>query len=74
MAKMFGGLIGCIWIFPIFYFVFGEENVWWIFSLLMSVCALLVLCGQEHIFDKISQETEVKGDHYFYMYNDYKED
>ena len=49
--------------------MFGEENTWWIMSLIISCSAIMVLCGMGHVFDKVEKETEMQGNDVFYIYD-----
>lgn len=69
MVQAFCGFIGLLWIFPLIWFMFGEENTWWIMSLIISCSAIMVLCGMGHVFDKVKKETEMQGNDVFYIYD-----
>lgn len=69
MVEVLSGLVGMIWLYPIMWFVFGKENVWWVMSLIISVAAIMVLCGKQNAFNKIEHQTKMKGNDVFYLYD-----
>lgn len=69
MGQVLGGLVGMIWLYPIMWYVFGKENVWWVMSLIITGAAIMVLCGKQNAFDGIEHQTKMKGNDVFYLYD-----
>lgn len=68
-AQIVMGIVGLLWIFPFIWFAFGEENTWWVMSLIISIGAIAALTGLTKIFDAIDKETRTKGNDVFYLYD-----
>ena len=53
---------------PIFALFFGEENLWWLSSLLIIAATIIDLAGLDWIFDSPNSGTEPEPENYNYVY------
>lgn len=59
-----------LWLFPLLYFFFGADNMWWITSLVLFGGTIWVVVDAENKTDRIKTEFQTKGNDVFYLYND----
>lgn len=72
---MIEGILGLLWIFPIIYFLFGKDNVWWVFTIIEVLSTLVILTKTDWVFDRIEMETKTKGNDVYWLYDmGHKED
>lgn len=66
---MVAGLIGLIWLFPVLYLLFEEDDLWWILTLIEIVSTIMVLTKTDRIFDKIDEQTKMEGNDVYWLYD-----
>lgn len=59
MVRLITGLVGFTWLFPLYYLLFGAENVWWILSLTSIGAMIIHLAGLEWVLDKLDIEKDM---------------
>ncbi len=68
MVSLFEGLIGLIWLFPVLYLLFGEDDVWWVLTLIEIGSTIMVLTKTDRIFNKIDEQTKMEGNDVYWLY------
>ena len=54
---------------PIFALFFGEENLWWLSSILIIAATIIDVSGLGWIFDSPDRGPEPEPDNYVYIYD-----
>lgn len=63
-------VIEFLWLFPLMYYFFGGENLWWIFTLMIIVITIIHLAKLDTVLDKLDFEKDMKYDApYYYLYD-----
>lgn len=68
MVSLFEGLIGLIWLFPVLYLLFGNDDVWWVLTLIEIGSTIMVLTKTDRIFNKIDEQTKMEGNDVYWLY------
>lgn len=64
-----GAMIGMIWLFPVLWYFFESENMWWVMSGIFIASTLIHLAKLDWVIDKIDIEKDMKGNEVFWLYD-----
>jgi cytosine/uracil/thiamine/allantoin permease len=71
---MIASFICFLWLFPVIYFVFGAEDVWWVLTLMSIAIMIIRLAKLEWVVDKTNIDKDMKHNEVFYYMYDYNSD